>query len=103
MPASTSARAARQTGSFLQESMAGAPRLMFTTRIPYLSLFSGLVELTGFVGSAGARIQFSAFNSAEIEPVPFLSNTRRLMRFAFEAIPEYESPEEVLTPAAAPA
>ena len=63
----------------------------------------GLLELTGLVGSAGAKIQLSAFNRADTEPVPFLSNTRRLMMLAFGAMPKYESPLAVLIPAAVPA
>src|SRR5204863_516688 len=70
IPAFTSARAARQTGSFRYELIAGAPRLIFTTRILYLSLFSGLLGLTAFVGSAAVKIQFRAFSRATLLPVP---------------------------------
>ena len=67
--------------------MAGAPRLMLTTRMLYLSLLSGLAELTALVGSAGLRIQSRALNNTEVEPRPFLSSTRRLIMLALGAMP----------------
>ena len=56
-------------------------------RMLYLSLLSGLVELTGLVGSAGLMIQFSALSKAEVVPVPFEFNTRKLMMVAPGATP----------------
>src|SRR6185295_15029984 len=100
MPASTSAREARQIGSFLYELTAGAPRLMLTMRMLYLSLLRGFPELTGLVGSTGLSIQLSALRSTEVLPLPFASRTRRLMMLAFGATPSYAVPSFVLVPAA---
>src|SRR6266850_2104167 len=78
----------------------GAPRLILTMRMLYLSLLSGLVELTALVGSAGDRIQLSAFSNTAVLPMPFLSSTRRLMILAPGAMPPYLLLLTVLAPAA---
>ena len=67
--------------------MAGAPKLMFTMRMLYLTRLSGFVELTAFVGSAGLMIQFMAASNAEVVPVPCEFNTRRLITVAPGATP----------------
>src|SRR2546421_6311386 len=86
-PASTSLRTAMQTGSFLYESTAGAPRLRFATRMLYFVAFVGFEELSGLVGSTGLRIQLSALRRSEVLPTPFESSTRRLMMSALRAMP----------------
>src|SRR5882724_8827803 len=72
-PRFTSVRTVRHIGSFLYESIAGAPRLMFTTRILYFDLL--------------ASTQFSAPRMLVTEPTPCELSTLRLTRFAPEAIP----------------